>query len=171
MLGVDVDTAVALGPEVSADAKFVTSAESPVAQQRKLLEPSAKKVAKATKKAPASNGDSAKKKTTSSKRSDAKKSTKSKGGWKKARVSWYGPGFYGKGMAGGGKLKRNSMVCAHRSLPFGTKIQFSYKGRKVTAVVKDRGPFIAGRVFDLGPGPAKALKFSGVGTVKYRIIK
>lgn len=94
-----------------------------------------------------------------------------KGPWKKARVSWYGPGFYGNGMAGGGKLKRNSMVVAHRSMKFGTKILFKYKGRTVIATVKDRGPFIAGRTFDLGPGTAKALHFQGVGTVSYRIIK
>ncbi len=92
------------------------------------------------------------------------------GGWRTARVSWYGPGFYGNTMAGGGKLTPSSMVVAHRSLPFGTKIQFQYKGRSCTAVVRDRGPYVGGRVFDLGPGTAKALGFSGVGTVKYKIL-
>ena len=91
-------------------------------------------------------------------------------GWHRARVSWYGPGFYGNTMAGGGKLTKTSMVVAHRSMPFGTKIEFRYKGRSVVAVVRDRGPYIAGRLFDLGPGTAKALGFSGVGTVSYRII-
>lgn len=91
--------------------------------------------------------------------------------WKHARVSWYGPGFYGNGMAGGGKLRRNSMVVAHRSLPFGTKVKIKYRGKTVTAVVRDRGPFIRGRVFDLGPGTAKKLGFSGVGTIKYTIVK
>ena len=91
-------------------------------------------------------------------------------GWRRARVSWYGPGFYGHTMAGGGKLKRDSMVVAHRSLPFGTKIEFVYKGRKCIATVRDRGPFVAGRVFDLGPGTARALGFGGVGTVSYRIL-
>lgn len=91
-------------------------------------------------------------------------------GWQSARVSWYGPGFYGHTMAGGGTLTPTSMVVAHRSLPFGTRIEFSYKGRKCVAVVRDRGPFVAGRVFDLGPGTAKTLRFSGVGTVNYRIL-
>jgi len=62
------------------------------------------------------------------------------------------------------------MIVAHRSLPFGTKIQFRYKGRTVVAKVKDRGPFIGGRTFDLGPGTAKALHFDGVGKVKWRIV-
>jgi len=91
-------------------------------------------------------------------------------GWKTARVSWYGPGFYGNTMAGGGVLQPDSMVVAHRSLAFGTRIEFSYKGRTCVATVQDRGPFTAGRVFDLGPGTAKALGFSGVGTVSYRIL-
>lgn len=91
-------------------------------------------------------------------------------GWRSARVSWYGPGFYGNTMAGGGTLQPDSMVVAHRSLPFGTRIEFSYKGRTCVAVVRDRGPFVGGRVFDLGPGTAKALGFGGVGTVSYRIL-
>lgn len=93
-----------------------------------------------------------------------------KGKWNRAKVSWYGPGFYGQTMAGGGRLKRNSMIVAHKRLPFGTKIQFALKGRTVVATVQDRGPYIHGRVFDLGPGTAKALHFSGVGTVKYRVL-
>jgi rare lipoprotein A len=91
-------------------------------------------------------------------------------GWKSAKVSWYGPGFYGNGMAGGGTLQPDSMVVAHRSLPFGTRIEFSYNGSTCIAVVQDRGPYAGGRVFDLGPGTAAALGFSGVGTVQYRIL-
>lgn len=93
------------------------------------------------------------------------------GPWKSAKVSWYGPGFYGNTMAGGGTLRPTSMVVAHRTLPFGTKIEFSYKGKTCVAVVRDRGPYVSGRVFDLGPGTANALGFSGVGTVGYRIVK
>ena len=90
--------------------------------------------------------------------------------WSRAKCSWYGPGLYGSGLAGGGRLGRNDMIVAHKKLPFGTKIQFSLKGRTVVAVVKDRGPYIHGRVFDLGPGTAKKLHFDGVGIVKYRIL-
>ncbi|MHB1340618.1 MAG: septal ring lytic transglycosylase RlpA family protein [Coriobacteriia bacterium] len=92
-------------------------------------------------------------------------------GWKSAKVSWYGPGFYGNTMAGGGQLTPTSMVVAHRSMKFGTKIQFTYKGKSVVAVVKDRGPYVSGRTFDLGPGTAKSLGFSGVGTVSWRVVK
>lgn len=92
-------------------------------------------------------------------------------GWRTARVSWYGPGFYGNRTASGSILRPGSMVVAHRSLPFGTKIEFEYDGRRCVAVVADRGPSIASREFDLGPGTAKALGFGGVGTVRYRFVK
>ncbi len=91
--------------------------------------------------------------------------------WKSARVSWYGPGFYGHTMAGGGTLTPTSMVVAHRTMKFGTKVQITYKGKTVIAVVRDRGPYVAGRTFDLGPGTAHALGFSGVGTIQWRIVK
>lgn len=92
-------------------------------------------------------------------------------GWHRAEVSWYGPGFYGQGMAGGGKLKKTSMIVAHKSLPFGTKVEFKYKGRTVVATVRDRGPYVRGREFDLGPGIARALHMYSVANVSYRIVR
>lgn len=93
------------------------------------------------------------------------------GPWRSARASWYGPGFYGSGLAGGGVLRRGMRIFAHRSMKFGTKVQFRYRGRSVVAVCKDRGPFIAGRAFDLGPGTATALRFDGVATVRWRVVR
>jgi len=159
VLGVDADTAVALAPEASIDSKFeaATASATPVAVS--LIAPTTKRVAELV---PKRNYPLAR---------HLGGSSIIRGKWRKARASWYGPGLYGNGMAGGGKLKRNSMVVAHRSLPFGTRILFKYKGRSVIAVVKDRGPFVAGRKFDLGPGTAKALHFNGVGKVRYRILR
>ena len=54
------------------------------------------------------------------------------------------------------------MNVAHKTMPFGTKITFYWKGRKACAVVNDRGPYAGGREFDLGPGTAVSLGFSGV---------
>jgi hypothetical protein len=50
-------------------------------------------------------------------------------------------------------------------LPCGTKVTFSYHGQTVTAVVDDRGPFVAGRQWDLNQNTAAALGFGGVDTV------
>jgi rare lipoprotein A (peptidoglycan hydrolase) len=91
-------------------------------------------------------------------------------GWRTARASWYGPGFYGHTMAGGGNLQRNSMILAHKSLPFGTLVEVSVNGTSVVAPVRDRGPYVRGREFDLGPGVRKALGVWGVFTIRYRIV-
>ena len=54
---------------------------------------------------------------------------------------------------------------ANKTLPCGTKVTFMYGGRTVTATVDDRGPFVAGRTWDLNQNTAAALGFGGVATV------
>ncbi len=155
------------------EAPEVTTAEGTTfdaAAKSELLkagsETSKAKTASATK--TATEVPSAAKRTTT--RTTTVSRSSSASGWNTARVSWYGPGFYGNTMAGGGTLTPTSMVVAHRSLAFGTRVEFKYNGKTCVAVVQDRGPYVSGRTFDLGPGTAKALGFSGVGTVSYRIL-
>jgi rare lipoprotein A (peptidoglycan hydrolase) len=59
---------------------------------------------------------------------------------------------------------------ASKTLPFGTKVMFTYHGRTVEAIVDDRGPFVYGRTFDLNQTLAGALGFAGVDVVGYRIV-
>ena len=59
---------------------------------------------------------------------------------------------------------------ANRTLAFGTRVLFAYRGRTVTATVDDRGPFVYSRLFDLNQNTAGALGFSGVDTVAYRVL-
>ena len=54
---------------------------------------------------------------------------------------------------------------ANRTLPCGTKVEFRYAGRSVTATVDDRGPYVGGRDWDLNQNTAAALGFGGVGQV------
>jgi|SRR5579884_797036 len=54
---------------------------------------------------------------------------------------------------------------ANVSLPCGTRVTFDYHGRTVTATVDDRGPFVAGRRWDLNQNTAAALGFGGVDAV------
>jgi rare lipoprotein A (peptidoglycan hydrolase) len=89
-------------------------------------------------------------------------------GWL-ALASWYGPGLYGNTMACGGVLHPGSMVVAHRTLVCGTRLLVCYAGRCVDAVVQDRGPYVAGRDVDLGPGVARALGFGGVAVVRLSV--
>lgn len=54
---------------------------------------------------------------------------------------------------------------ANRGLPCGTRVRLYYGGRRVTAVVDDRGPYVYSRTWDLSQNTAGALGFGGVGTV------
>jgi uncharacterized protein YabE (DUF348 family) len=95
------------------------------------------------------------------------------GGWLSGRASTYGienGKLKPEHLAGGGVLTRDAMIVAHKTLPFGTRVEFTYKGRDCVAVVMDRGPYVAGRDFDFAPGVCSALGFSGVATVQYRIL-
>ena len=67
---------------------------------------------------------------------------------------------------------RHHYGVAHRTLPFGTRLLITNpkNGRKVTAVVTDRGPFIKGRTLDVNQNVARALGFSGTAHLKMEIV-
>jgi len=166
-LGIGDEIASPLLSPVTAEDKFgLAEAPSPVAQTGPALQPSVKS-ARAPLPRPVAKPAA---KATAKRATAASSRSASTAGWSSARVSWYGPGFYGRRTANGTVLTPSSMVVAHRSLPFGTRIEFAYGGRTVVGVVADRGPFVGGRTFDLGPGVAQALGFGGVHTVQYRIL-
>ncbi len=82
-----------------------------------------------------------------------------------AHASYYGPGLYGNGVACGGTLMPATMGVAHKTLPCGTRVKLRYRGRTVTVPVIDRGPYVAGRDYDLTEAVKERLGFPGVGTV------
>jgi len=82
-----------------------------------------------------------------------------------AGASYYGPGLYGNGVACGGTLMPGTMGVANKTLPCGTKVKLRYHGRTVTVPVIDRGPYVAGRDYDLTEAVKEKLDFPGVGTV------
>jgi rare lipoprotein A len=77
--------------------------------------------------------------------------------FKRARASWYGPGFYGKRTACGKKLNRATTGVAHRTLACGTQVAIRYAGRSMVVQVIDRGPFARGVQWDLTSATAKKL--------------
>ncbi|MCG2807062.1 MAG: septal ring lytic transglycosylase RlpA family protein [Coriobacteriia bacterium] len=102
-------------------------------------------------------------------RTDSTQKLTGSGAWQTAVASHYGRNFTGRG-ASGETIGPYSMIVAHKTLPFGTLIEFEYRGKRAVAKVADRGPYTAGREFDLGPGVVRVLGFSGVHEVRYRII-
>jgi rare lipoprotein A len=79
-----------------------------------------------------------------------------------AEASWYGGGGE---LACGGELTSATMGVANKTLPCGTEVTLRYDGRTVRVDVIDRGPYVAGREFDLTEATKQALGFGGVGEV------
>jgi rare lipoprotein A len=79
-----------------------------------------------------------------------------------AGASWYGGGG---SLACGGQLTASTMGVANKTLPCGTLVTLRYGGHEVSVPVVDRGPFVAGREFDLTEATKRALGFEGVGEV------
>lgn len=70
------------------------------------------------------------------------------------------------------KWWRSNPTVAHKTLPCGTKVRLLYRGRKITARVWDRGPYVGGRDFDLDVTVQRRLGFPwGVDAVRWRLIR
>jgi rare lipoprotein A len=77
-------------------------------------------------------------------------------------ASWYGGGG---SLACGGELTSSTWGVANKTLPCGTIVTLRYGGHTVRVPVVDRGPYVAGREFDLTEATKRALGFEGVGEV------
>ena len=77
-------------------------------------------------------------------------------------ASFYG-NESGSKTASGQRFNQNAMTCAHRSLPFGTRLKVTHGDRSVVVTVNDRGPFVRGRVLDLSTAAARAVGITGAG--------
>jgi rare lipoprotein A len=86
-------------------------------------------------------------------------------------ASWYGIPFNGRRAANGEIFDMNTLVAAHRTLPFGSVLRVTNlnNGRDVQVRVIDRGPFVGERILDLARAAAVALDMIGTGTAPVRI--
>ena len=80
-------------------------------------------------------------------------------------ASYYGPGLYGNRLACGGTLTPGTVGVAHKSLPCGTRVTLRNRGRTLTVRVIDRGPYAAGRFYDLTEATKRKLRFGSTGNV------
>jgi rare lipoprotein A (peptidoglycan hydrolase) len=81
---------------------------------------------------------------------------------KSAMASWYAQ----SGITACGHW--GSYSVAHKTLPCDARVRICHKGC-VTATVVDRGPFIAGREFDLTPSVKNTIGCSDLCTIRYRV--
>ncbi len=79
-----------------------------------------------------------------------------------AGASWYGPGGP---LACGGTLTDSRLGVAHKTLPCGTLVRLHLGNRTVQVPVIDRGPYVAGRDYDLTPATKRALGFGDTGEI------
>ena len=79
-------------------------------------------------------------------------------------ASWY---HEGSRTATGERYNPDGITAAHRSLPFGTRVQVRNQrtGRTVVVRINDRGPFIRGRIIDLSRGAHRLLGMDGLAPV------
>ena len=65
----------------------------------------------------------------------------------------------------------DAMTAAHRTLPFGTRVEVTNleNGRTEVFRINDRGPFVNGRIIDLSRRGAERLGFRAAGTAKVRV--
>lgn len=87
------------------------------------------------------------------------------------KASYYHTKFNGKKTASGIIFDNNELTCAHRTLPFGSKIRvINVKNcKEVIVTVTDRGPFVKGRVIDLSQKAFKLIASLSSGYITVKI--
>ena len=93
-----------------------------------------------------------------------------------AYASYYHDRFTGRRTASGAIFNNKEFTCAHKTLPFGTKLRVTgIKSKKsVIVTVTDRGPFVKGRHIDLTKSAFMMIapnKYGGHIRVNIEIIK
>lgn len=74
-------------------------------------------------------------------------------------ATYYGNRWHGRRTSSGEVYHKDSLTCAHRTLPFGTLLRVTNpkNGKEVIVKVTDRGPFRRGAIVDLSMAAAKQL--------------
>jgi rare lipoprotein A len=86
-------------------------------------------------------------------------------------ASWYGIPFHGHAAADGEIYNMETLVAAHRTLPFNTWLLVTNlaNNKSVKVRIIDRGPFVGGRILDLSKAAARDIDLIGPGIGKVRL--
>jgi rare lipoprotein A len=89
-------------------------------------------------------------------------------------ASWYGVPYHGRPAADGEIYDMETLVAAHRLLPFNTWLRVTnlVNNKSVTVRVIDRGPFAHNRIIDLSKAAARQIDLlgPGVGPVRLEVV-
>ena len=94
-------------------------------------------------------------------------------GQKSVKASFYHSKFEGRTTSSGVKYRADSLTCAHRTLPFGTRLKVENPENNNFVIVKvtDRGPFSKGRDIDLSFAAADRIGIVAQGVAQVVITK
>ncbi|MBR2863624.1 MAG: septal ring lytic transglycosylase RlpA family protein [Bacteroidaceae bacterium] len=86
-------------------------------------------------------------------------------------ATYYSNKFHGRRTSSGELYHKDSLTCAHRTLPFGTllKVRNKKNGREVIVEVTDRGPFRKNTIVDLSQAAARQLDMLYAGVAKVEV--
>lgn len=86
-------------------------------------------------------------------------------------ASWYGvgDGFAGLTTANDETFDPYAYTAAHKTLPFGTKLQVTYGGESIVVRINDRGSYIQGRDLDLSYAAARDIGQVAVGSAPVEV--
>ncbi len=86
-------------------------------------------------------------------------------------ASFYSNEFAGRRTANGEIFNPSAFTAAHRSAPFGSRIQVTNvaNGKNVVVRINDRGPWTGGRVIDLSYAAAKKIGMINSGTARVKL--
>jgi len=78
---------------------------------------------------------------------------------RRGKASYYARQFAGKKMADGTRMNPNANIAASRTLPLGTKAEVTNleNGKSAVVEIRDRGPYVDGRIVDVSPKVARSL--------------
>ncbi|MFC3213912.1 MULTISPECIES: septal ring lytic transglycosylase RlpA family protein [Novosphingobium] len=81
-------------------------------------------------------------------------------------ASYYGRHLKGARTASGARYAPDALTAAHRTLPFGTRVQVTNprSGESVVVTINDRGPFHGNRVIDLSDAAAEEIGIARAGS-------
>ena len=86
-------------------------------------------------------------------------------------ASWYGIPYHGRPAADGEIYNMETLVAAHRLMPFNTwvKVTNLANNKSVNVRIIDRGPFVDGRIIDLSKAAAREIDLLGPGIGRVRV--
>ena len=86
-------------------------------------------------------------------------------------ASWYGIPYHGRRAADGETYDMETLVAAHRVMPFNTWLKVTNLTNNKIVVVRiiDRGPFVDNRIIDLSKAAARQIDLLGPGIGRVRL--